>query len=113
MPHVVIEHFTETPADFDGARAMRLAFDICAGCGFIKPEDLKLRTTQPEAILFGDGRRSFIHVTVLLLAGRSDAMKLDLSRALVAALREAFPKIAAISTDIRDMNPDCYKKSLA
>lgn len=113
MPHVVIEHFTETPADFDGPHAMRLAFDTCAACGFIAPEDLKVRTTHPEAILFGDGRRSFIHVTVLLLAGRTDAMKLSLARALVATLREAFPNIAAISTDIRDMNPECYKKSLA
>lgn len=113
MPHFVIEHFTETAADFDRDRAMRIALETGATCGFIHREDIKVRTTSPEAILFGDGRRSFIHVTVSLLAGRSDEMKLALAKALVYALREAFPAIEAISADIRDMNPECYKKSLA
>ena len=60
----------------------------------------------------GDGRRSFIHVTISLLAGRSDETKLALAEMLVGAYREAFPGIEAISVEVQDMNPACYKKSL-
>lgn len=112
MPHFVIEYFTEDPDCFDKQAVMRAALEVGAASGVMVREDLKVRLLPSEAILFGDGRRSFIHVTLSLLEGRSMEAKLALSTALVGALRETCPNIAAISADIRDMAGDCYKKSL-
>lgn len=113
MPHFVIEHFSAPEDGFAVDHAMRIALETGAHCGFIQREDIKVRTLPAQAILFGDGRTSFIHVTVSLLAGRTEEKKLALATALVGALRDAFPRIRAISADIRDMDPACYRKSLA
>lgn len=114
MPHVVIEYFA--PADeagrLDRQAMLGAALDAAAGSGIMQREDIKVRLLPSEAILFGDGRRSFIHVTVSLLAGRTVEAKLALAEAMTAALRDTCPQIGAISTDIRDMEPGCYKKSL-
>ncbi|WOI57871.1 hypothetical protein [Palleronia sp. LCG004] len=108
MPHLVIEHFPE----IDGTTLCRVALDVAARSGIMRREDIKVRTQCAGTVLLGDGRSSFLHVTVSLLAGREDAAKLALSDALVCALRDAFPDIEAISADIRDMDPYCYRKSL-
>lgn len=112
MPHFVIEYFAADPQNFDPMRACEIGFAVGAASGIMNPADIKLRTLRAEHILMGDGRQSFLHVTVSLLAGRTDAAKLDLADALVAALRAAFPRIEAISVDTRDMNPACYRKDL-
>ncbi|MCM2477390.1 hypothetical protein HGO38_28495 [Rhizobium sp. CG5] len=112
MPHFVIEHFTEDPDALDTTKVREIALRVAGECGAMDRRDVKVRTVRPDAILFGDGRRSFIHVTISLLAGRSDDKKRALAEMLVGAYREAFGEIEAISVDVRDMNPACYKKSL-
>ncbi|WP_238364676.1 5-carboxymethyl-2-hydroxymuconate Delta-isomerase [Mesobacterium pallidum] len=110
MPHVVIEYFSE--GGIDRPAVLSAALDAAAGSGVMAREDIKVRLLPSEAILFGDGRRTFIHVTISLLAGRGPEAKLALSQAMTAALRKTCPEIAAISCDIRDMDPFPYKKSL-
>jgi len=112
MPHFVVEYFTETPDTLDKPALMAAVLEVAATSGIMQREDLKVRLLPSEAILFGDGRRSFIHVTVSLLAGRTMEAKLALSTALTGELRRVCPDIQAISADIRDMAPECYKKNL-
>lgn len=111
MPHIVIEYFIEGPLDKQAL--LQTAFDTAAGSGVMNPGDIKARLLPAEAILLGDGRTSFIHVTISMLSGRTDAAKLALAHAMTGALRALCPQVGGISTDIRDMNPECYKKSLA
>lgn len=110
MPHVVIEYFS--PEGLDRDAVLRVALDTAAASGIMQRTDIKVRLLPSEAILFGDGRRSFLHLTISMLAGRTTAAKLALSEAMTDALRAACPDIDAISADIRDMDPECYKKSL-
>ncbi|MGI3163169.1 5-carboxymethyl-2-hydroxymuconate Delta-isomerase [Pseudooceanicola sp. 200-1SW] len=111
MPHIVIEYFTEE--GLDRAALLNCALETAVASGAMNRADIKVRLLPSEAILMGDGRASFLHVTISLLAGRTDAVKLALAQAMTGALRDLCPGIGAISTDIRDMNPACYKKSLA
>jgi len=110
MPHVVIEYHAEDGIDRDAV--LQTALETAAASGVMQREDIKARLLPSEAILFGDGRRSFIHVTISLLAGRTPEAKLALAEAMTTRLRAICPDIEAISTDIRDMDPFCYKKSL-
>ncbi|QPM92458.1 5-carboxymethyl-2-hydroxymuconate Delta-isomerase [Pseudooceanicola algae] len=110
MPHIVIEYFTETPLDRQAL--LQTALDTAADSGVMNRDDIKVRLLPAEAILLGDGRKSFMHVTISMLTGRTDAAKLGLAQAMTGALRVLCPQVGGISTDIRDMNPECYKKSL-
>lgn len=110
MPHIVIEYYAET--DMDRRQVLETALETAAASGVMNRADIKVRLSRSEAILLGDGRSSFMHVTISMLAGRSDEAKLELARAMTEALRATCPCLGAISTDIRDMNPETYKKSL-
>lgn len=110
MPHVVIEYFAQNGIDRDAV--LEAALETTAQSDIMQREDIKVRLAPSEAILFGDGRRSFVHVTLSLLAGRSDDAKLKVAEALTENLRKVCPDIDAISVDIQDLNPACYKKSL-
>ena len=112
MPHFLMSYYPDAESGFDTELAMRIALETGAQSGVMQAEDIKVRLERSKDILFGDGRRSYLHVEISLLAGRTPEAKLALSSALVEALRTAFPRIAAISCDIRDMDPACYKKSL-
>lgn len=112
MPHFIIEHADALPDEDTIKDAMNIMLDCGANCGFIQRADSKVRVVPYTHVLFGDGRSRFIHVTVKLLAGRTDDQKESLSVALRDALDTRFPAIDSISIDIRDMNPACYKKRL-
>lgn len=112
MPHFVIEYYAEDSTALNKPAILKAALDCGTESGIMQREDIKVRLLPAEAILFGDGRDSFIHVTISLLAGRTDAAKLALTRDLTERLRLLCPKIRAISADVRDMNPEAYKKNL-
>ncbi len=113
MPHFIIEHANALKADRDSNDALKIVLECGASMDFIKRDDIKTRLLPYSHFLAGDGRTSFMHVTVFLLEGRSDAMKETLSIALRDVLDKRFPHVQSISIDIRDMNPVCYKKRLA
>lgn len=112
MPHFVVEYAGCLDTVDEAQVLMGLALECGSTCGFMNREDIKVRLMPSEYILFGDGRTSFIHVTISLLAGRRDQQKESLAVSLRAALVNAFPLVQSISIDIRDMNPVSYKKSL-
>lgn len=110
MPHIVIEYFA--PDGLDRPLVLTEVLETAVGTGIMERADVKVRLLPSEAILMGDGRQSFMHLTVSLLAGRRADQKLSLAQALTSKLRTSCPDIEAISADIRDMDPACYKKSL-
>ncbi len=112
MPHFVIECGGALEGPGEVETAMRTVLDCGAASGVIRREDIKVRTVPCDAFLLGDGRTGFIHLTVRMLAGRTDEQKESLAIALREALAAEFPTVPAISVDIGDMNPVCYKKRL-
>ncbi len=112
MPHFIIEHANALPEDSDIKDALQITLDCGGRMAFINKDDIKVRLVPYTHILAGDGRTSFIHVTVYLLDGRPDDLKETLSIALRDDLDKRFPHIQSISIDIRDMNRACYKKRL-
>ncbi|MDE4134912.1 hypothetical protein PXK00_17505 [Phaeobacter sp. QD34_3] len=112
MPHLIIEHGNAivTPED------RRAALDLAVHCGEIsgvmKRDDIKVRLHAFEDFLAADGCESFIHVTVKLLAGRTPEQKERLATLIRDQFDHRFPTVGSISVDIRDMDPDAYKKRL-
>ena len=91
---------------------MQLAREAGFESGVMCADDIKVRARGYDHYsLFEDGD-SFVHVTIFLLAGRTDAQKLSLSELLRAKLQDYLAHITSISIDIRDMDPHAYKKRL-
>lgn len=85
---------------------------LAASTGVVNAEDLKIRAQAFDDYLVAGEQRSFFHVSFYLLAGRTAAQKQTLSVELRKGLVELLPMTYSISIDIRDMDPDAYKKRL-
>jgi len=91
---------------------MRAIHEAAAATGVVKAEDLKIRALPFTDHLVAGREQSFFHVSFYLLAGRTPEQKETLSIGLRAALADVLPKVQSISIDIRDMDPQAYKKRL-
>jgi 5-carboxymethyl-2-hydroxymuconate isomerase len=80
--------------------------------GVVKAEDLKIRAQAFDDYLVAGQDRSFFHVTLYMLAGRTPQQKESLSVEIRKALVELLDDTYSLSVDIRDMDPDAYKKRL-
>lgn len=112
MPHFVIEEGNAFVNIEQQQKALELAVECGEKSGLMDVKDIKARIQSYPMFLAGDGRKSFIHITVSLLEGRSDDQKESLAILLRTAFVGCFSKVESISVDIRDMNPVPYKKYL-
>jgi len=112
MPHFVIEYSCDVERDYDIKKVMQIAFEAGVKSGVMQADDIKVRARPYDHYrLMADGDR-FVHVTVFLLAGRTSNQKITVSEMLRSDLSAYLNEITSISVDIRDMNPDCYRKRL-
>jgi 5-carboxymethyl-2-hydroxymuconate isomerase len=112
MPHFVIEQGNALLTKEDRQDAMSIAGDIGANCGFIAATDIKLRVADYTEFVLIDGRKSFMHITVHLLEGRTKRQKVTLTSALREAFGERFPEVDSLSFSCMDLEPISYKKLL-
>lgn len=111
MPHIVC-HYSATPDMPPMLDVMQALQRAAAATGIVKAEDLKIRALPFTDYLVAGEQRSFFHVSLYLLAGRTPQQKEHLSTELRAALADLLTKVHSISVDIRDMDPQAYKKRL-
>lgn len=112
MPHFIIEQGNALLSDQQRREAMDIVGRIAGKAGFIQSDDIKIRIRDYQDFLHLDGRDSFIHLTIRLLAGRTEAQKEDLTLALREALCHHFPNVGSLSMEVCDMEPVSYKKKL-
>jgi 5-carboxymethyl-2-hydroxymuconate isomerase len=111
MPHVVC-HYSARQEMPPISEVMMALHHAAASTGIVKAEDLKIRAQAFEDYLVAGKIQSFFHVSLYLLAGRTPQQKESLSLALRSTLSELLENTHSISVDIRDMDPDAYKKRL-
>lgn len=112
MPHILIEQGNALLTPAERHDAMDVAGRIAADCGFIGVGDIKLRIVDCSDFLMLDGRRSFVHITVHMLAGRSLAQKEQLTLSMRDAFVARFRQIDSFSIACADLEPHSYKKHL-
>lgn len=117
MPHIIVEYtpnLTDLPFDAMLASVTRRL----AESPEVQDEaDLKARVLRPECFRVGlaDSRRGFIHVTVRIMAGRSEQAKQDFSQRVADGMLEhmpIFPDGLAVhlSVEVVDMEWGSYRK---
>jgi 5-carboxymethyl-2-hydroxymuconate isomerase len=112
MPHLVIEYSEDALDRAALEELMRGLAETAAKTGVMKAEDIKVRARSYRDYLIAGKRDSFIHLSVYLLAGRTPEQKETLSVSLRRTMADRCPDVVSLSVDIRDMDPDAYKKRL-
>ena len=112
MPHFVVEYARGITDDAGLSQVMGQLVVAGVESGCMQVEDIKVRATPYDDYLLAQPGQTFVHVTISLLAGRSDAVKAGLAEIVRDKLDALLPDVTSISIDIRDMNPVAYKKRL-
>jgi len=112
MPHLVIDYSGDDLTRDRIAPLLQQLAVTAAATGVMQAADIKVRARGFDDYLVAGRRDSFVHLAVFMLAGRTPAQKLALSTALRQTLVEHCPDIHSLSVDIRDMDPEAYKKRL-
>ncbi len=112
MPHFVIEYARSIEQNYDIPKVMQIAFDSGVASGVMQAVDIKVRARAYDHYRMPNSGEDFLHVTVFLLAGRTNAQKEQLALLLRENLTKYLAQVSSVSVDIRDMNTQAYKKRL-
>ena len=76
----------------------------------VPPANVKMRASAYSRYLVAGEVRSFLHIAVAMMEGPSEQEKAELSDLLFNAATGVYPSIGDITLDIRDTNPQTYRK---
>jgi 5-carboxymethyl-2-hydroxymuconate isomerase len=111
LPHIVC-HYSAGQKMPPLRETLLALHHAAASTGVVRAEDLKLRAQAFDDFLVAGEQKSFFHVTLYMLKGRTPQQKETLSVEIRKALVERLADTDSLSVDIRDMDPDAYKKRL-
>lgn len=110
MPHIVLEHSADLKSSLNESQILVKMHEFFVNTGIFTPEAVKARSISfDEYILTGAGK-SFVHVSVSILAGRSDEQIEMLCNNLYSLMKENITQTEKLSLEIREMNPKTYRK---
>jgi 5-carboxymethyl-2-hydroxymuconate isomerase len=118
MPHLVLEYSSNLPDEPDLDLALRRLHEAMTTAGPFDLANVKSRAVRHERFRAADGApdRAFVHLTAAVLAGRDAEVLRATAEALLAVLRETFPRARAerrcdFTVEIREMRRDLYFKA--
>lgn len=108
MPHFILD-CSERILDIQKPKkTIEAVFETAFETGLFERDDIKVRLNPFKFSLVQSGEADFIHVFGNIMQGRTDVQKADLSRRIVAKLKELFPEVPIISMNIRDFEKASY-----
>lgn len=119
MPHLIIE-YSGNLTDFDTSGALQALNQAVAASGQVADTlDIKARAVRQDTYFVGEPgedqtRHGFVHVTLLLLAGRTPQAKQAISQGLMEVLQTLhYPPSLRVqfSVELRDMERETYGKA--
>jgi 5-carboxymethyl-2-hydroxymuconate isomerase len=118
MPHLVLEYSANVPDEPDFDLALRRLHEAMATAGPFDLANVKSRAVRHERFRVADGAadRAFVHLTAAVLGGRDAEVLRATAAALLAVLRETFPRASTerrcdLTVEIREMRRDLYLKA--
>ena len=118
MPHLVLECSANVPDEPDLQRILGRLHETLTTAGPFDLANVKSRAVRHDLFRVKDGSPggAFVHLEVGILAGREASVLRRTGEALLAVLRESFPRAAEggrcdFTVELREMRPDLYFKS--
>lgn len=108
MPHFILDCSERILDIQEPKKTIEAVFETAFETGLFERDDIKVRLNPFKYSLVQSGEADFIHVFGNIMQGRTDVQKADLSRRIVAKLKELFPEVPIISMNIRDFEKASY-----
>ncbi len=120
MPHCILEASDNLLDPPDWAGLLREVNATLVATGLFQGADIKSRFLRHEIFAIGDGAadQAFVTLTVQILGGRTDAVKAQLSEALLPLLTRACPRTLAqmkcsLTVQITDIHRPSYRRQIS
>lgn len=112
MPHLIVEYSNNL--NLPAQPLLHTLHGVLLASGQFEEDHIKVRARRYDDYLTGGSAADgFVHITLFLLDGRSEAVKHTLGQALSDAVRQALDSAAGtqITVDTRDMVRATYAKT--
>lgn len=117
MPHIIVEYSSNLLDTLEPSTLLPRLHATLAELGEFKLQEIKSRLCRLSDYHVGDGAndRSFVHVTLAILAGRSLEVRQIAGRRLAEVVAEFCPhsrsnQQCGISVEVREMQRETYTK---
>ncbi|WP_109313405.1 5-carboxymethyl-2-hydroxymuconate Delta-isomerase [Ruegeria sp. AU67] len=113
MPHVTLEFSKGIEQVHDIQKICDQLFAVLAEHPEFDAETIKIRAKPVEYYRLGTDPQSFVHATLLLMQGRDEATRSELTVAILEVLSAALPEVGSITVQDVQMNRASYAKRVA
>ena len=113
MPHLIIEYAQTLATDEQVSALLDAVHGAALASELFPEENIKTRAIPLRFYRMGSGNDPFIHVQLRIKAGRSEAQKKALSRAVLAAINSLNWPVKVVTVEAVDMDVASYAKSIA
>jgi 5-carboxymethyl-2-hydroxymuconate isomerase len=109
MPHITIEHPQAANKDIKLNKLSQSLHNYLAEHDTINKSAIKTRTVQVSNVYVGEDETEnlFVHITILLLAGRSQDLKDTIVRNVFDRTKTFIPANYILSVETRDLGTYC------
>lgn len=109
MPHVSIEFSKGLEKTNDMQLVCNQLFEVLAAQdAFQDPSVIKIRATPVAFFRIGSEPQSFVHATLLLMAGRDEKTRTHLNNTILQVLSKALPNVGSITVQDVEMTRATY-----
>ena len=113
MPHIVIEHSKGLDQSHDLQALCDTLWGALAHHAEINgPDTVRVLTIAATASRIGVEPQTFAHATLILMPGRSDAVKQDFAQIILDALDAALPDVGSLTVRLTDLHQPYLKRML-
>ncbi|CAM1366196.1 5-carboxymethyl-2-hydroxymuconate isomerase [Tenacibaculum litopenaei] len=110
MPHCIIEYSSDIENAKEILDTVRIVNTEIENSGLFDKKTIKTRALPIDVYLVGGVEKSFIHITVKILEGRTDTQKKDLSERILKCVLSKY-NIENISVEIVELHTQSYSKN--
>ncbi len=112
MPHVIIEYSDILEAQVTRKNLVNTIHQTVEDTGLFSPEDIRSRTQSFDKFRLGVTQHSFLHITIKLLAGRTDEQKLKLTQSVLQAMQSLSLTDVLVSCECVDIHKASYQQMI-
>ena len=108
MPHFVIDCSEKIISVKSPEEIIQKVYDTAEATLLFDAGDIKVRINPFKYYNVGNSSNDFIHIFANMMEGRTAAQKANLSKNIIAALKDLFPDVPVISINVRDFEKTSY-----
>lgn len=111
MPHCVIEYAQDLEQSINIQSLVQTVHQQAIASSLFNTPAIKTRAIAYQDYLVGEGKSSFIHVTLHILNGRTIEQKQLLSELVLKEVTTVFSEVDNVSVNVVDMEKQTYRKT--